>query len=374
MRHRTTLTALGEPFVNSDMVDIKQLAASNGLSVSLRSEKPNIWAEVLDRVAYIPVMYTSSSIEFQWAYQRGHGGNWQDISIVIYWNGNPAAVWPLSLAVKDGKALLNSHGLPVHPPLFADDCPGVSSKRITKICIDLADTIATEAGISTWESTESFADSSGFSDWHIESMSRGATCTITHDLFIDLHQSMEVIKRGFRKSYKSLVTSGLRNWSVGVLDTMDEAIWNQFSELHFKVSGRKTRSDETWAIHLNDIKQQQGFLVYLLNSAGKMDGGGFFNFTRDEGLYAVAAYNRALLDKPLGHIVQYRAIEELKNRGVRWYKIGIRPYRSEAPTPSDKEVSIGEFKQGFASHMFPRFGLRHPVSGSVIHQEQEELV
>lgn len=341
--------------------DIKQLAKSKGLSVSLRLEKPNIWAEVLDRAAYIPVMYTSSSIEFQWAYQRGHGGNWQDISILIYWNNNPVAVWPLSLAIKDGKAFLNSHGLPVHPPLFVEDCPDVSRKRIAKICIDIADTIAMKAGISLWESSESFADSNGFSDWHIESMSRGATCSITHDLFINLQPSMEVIKRGFRKSYKSLVTSGMRHWSVGVLDAADELIWNQFHALHFKVSGRKTRSDETWAIHLKDIKQQQGFLVYLFNGAGEMDGGGFFNFTQDEGLYAVAAYNRAHFDKPLGHIVQYRAIEELKNRGVRWYKLGVRPYRSEVPAPSDKEVSIGEFKQGFASHMFPRFYLHHPV-------------
>ena len=350
--------------------DIKQLATSHGLSVSLRSENPNIWAEVLDRVAYVPVMYTGSSIEFQWAYQRGHGGHWHDISIVIYWNSNPAAVWPLSLAIRDGKAFLNSHGLPVHPPLFADDCPDISRKRIAKICIDIADTIAMNAGIGIWESTESFADSNGFSQWHIESMSRGATCTIAHDLFINLQQSMELIKRGFRKSYKSLVTSGMRNWSVGVLETADEPIWNQFRELHFKASGRKTRSDETWAIHLEDIKQQRGFLVYLLNSEGEMDGGGFFNFTRDEGLYAVAAYNRALFDKPLGHIVQYRAIEELKNRGVRWYKIGVRPYRSETPAPSDKEISIGEFKQGFASHMFPRFALHHPVSQSEIHQDE----
>jgi FemAB family protein len=354
--------------------DIKQLALSKGLSVSLRSEIPNIWAEVLDRTAYVPVMYTSSSIEFQWAYQRGHGGIWQDISIIIYWNSSPVAVWPLSLAIKDGKTFLNSHGLPVHPPLFVADCPELSRKRITKICIDIADTIAMKSGANIWESTEAFNDSNGFSDWHIESMSRGATCTVKHDLFINLQQNMEVIKRGFRKSYKSLVTSGMRNWTVGVLDAADEMIWNQFSKLHFKVSGRKTRSDETWEIHLKDIKRQQGFLVYLLNSAGEMDGGGFFNFTQDEGMYSVAAYNRALFDKPLGHIVQYRAIEELKNRGVRWYKIGARPYRLELPSPSDKEISIGEFKQGFASHMFPRFGLLHPVSEASIYQAQERLV
>ena len=51
--------------------DIKQLATLNGLSVSLRTEKPNFWWEVLGRASYVPVMYTSSSVDFQLAYQRG---------------------------------------------------------------------------------------------------------------------------------------------------------------------------------------------------------------------------------------------------------------------------------------------------------------
>ena len=354
--------------------DIKQLATLNGLSVSLRTEKPNLWSEVLGRASYVPVLYTSSSMDFQLAYQRGHGGEWQDISIVINWNGNSVAVWPLSLSIIDGVTFISSHGLPVNPPLFTEDCLVVSRKRITKICINIADTIAIKMGVSMWESTESFVNKDGFSDWHIEAMSRDVSCSVTHDSFINLQQSMAEIKRGFRKSYKSLVTSGSKNWTVGVLDSSNEKLWNEFRELHLKAAGKKTRSDETWDIHLEVIKQGKGFLVYLLNSAGKMDGAGFFNFTRDEGLYSVAAYDRSLFDKPLGHTVQYRAIKELKDRGVRWYKLGLRPYQSEVPAPLDKEVAIGKFKQGFASHMLPRFGLRHVVGVSDNHQDQQEGV
>jgi len=82
---------------------------------------------------------------------------------------------------------------------------------------------------------------------------------------------------------------------------------------------------------------------------------------RDEGVYAVAAYDRSLFDKPLGHVVQYRAIEELKKRKVSWYKIGVRPYGSDNPRPTDKEIKIGEFKQGFSSHCFPHYRLIHRV-------------
>ena len=90
-----------------------------------------------------------------------------------------------------------------------------------------------------------------------------------------------------------------------------------------------------------------------------MVGGGFFRISCDEGVYSVGAYNRDFFDQPLGHVVQYCAIEEMKNRGIRWYKIGLRHYPTEVPSPTDKEIQIGEFKQGFASHLFPRFLLKH---------------
>lgn len=342
-------------------LDFKELAAAHEIEVGLRSECRDLWNVILAESSYAPVMYSANSIEFQWAYQRGHGGDWRDLSIVINWNNKLAAVWPLSLSERDGKAALSSHGLPVHPPLFVASCLPSTRKRIVKCCLELARTVAGEAGISSWESTESFSDSTGLSDWHIASMAQGAICAVTHDLFVELRQSMETIKSGFRKSYKSLVTSGMRHWDVCILDVADETVWDRFRDLHISVAGRKTRSDETWAIHHSDIAEQRAFLVYLLNNDGEMDGGGFFNFTRDEGLYAVAAYRRELFDKPLGHVVQYRAIEELKRREVRWYKLGVRPYRSDIPPPSDKEISIGEFKQGFASHMFPRYKLTHFV-------------
>lgn len=336
----------------------------DGFSMCFRSEITDTWNAVLNKTAYIPFSYTDTSIEFQSAYQRSHGGNWHDISVIIYWDSKPVAVWPLTLSVKNDRVLISSQGMPVQAPLYVDFCTSSSRKRISKSCLDIIDNLAKELNIFTWDSSESFNQSLGFSEWHTLAMSRGSTCSIYHDLFLNLQSSMDQIKSNFRKSYKSLITSGMKNWAIDVLNISNESIWDQFKALHLEVSGKKTRSDETWDIHFNDIKKQQGFLVYLLNNSGKMEGGGFFNFSRDEGLYAVGAYNRALFDKPLGHIVQYRAIQELKKRGVVWYKLGSRPYFSEKPEATEKEISIAEFKQGFASHILPRFILSHRFSGS----------
>ena len=83
-------------------------------------------------------------------------------------------------------------------------------------------------------------------------------------------------------------------------------------------------------------------------------GGGFFACSRDQGVYNVGAYDRALFSEPLGHVVQFRAIEEMKNRGLRWYKIGLRCYPQE-PNVNEKLVSIGEFMQGFSTHLYPQY-------------------
>ncbi len=347
-------------------------ASINGFVPVLRSQNEVTWNNVLLHCSYVPVTYTNSSIDFQFRYQQGHGGVWNDISIIINWDNKPVALWPLSLSKNHGVYRLSSHGLPVLPPLFASYCSNKVRQRVINYCLELAQMLGEKTGIATWESAESFLDMVGLSPWHIISRGHGATCTTTVDLFIDLRQGMVEIKAGFRKSYKSLVSSGLRHWKVCVLDSADENVWQRFQELHFKVAGRKTRSDETWNVHHRDIADQRAFLVYLVNADGEMDGGGFFNFTRDEGLYSVAAYKRELFDKPLGHLVQYRAIEEFKRRGVRWYKLGERPFRSDSPRPTDKEIAIGYFKHGFASHDFPCFRLTHYVTEAISVMKQGE--
>jgi len=338
------------------------ILASSGLSLRTRVDSKELWDETFSRLSYKSVAYTNASLDYQLAYQTGHGGNWQDISLIIFGDNKPEAIWPLSVSIKEGVAQLTSQGLPVLPPLFIAESPLITRKRIIKACLILANNIAIIRKISTWESGESFSNSIGMSEWHVQSMARDSLCHLVHELYLDLGLDIAEIKRNFRKSYKSLIVSGSKLWTVGVLDGQhDESLWQEFQNLHCIVSGRVTRSDETWMMQYQDIVCGRAFLVWLRNSAGEMVGGGLFNFTDDEGVYAVAAYDRTLFDKPLGHVVQYRAIEELKKRNINWYKIGVRSYASDNPKPTDKEISIGEFKQGFSSHCFPHYRLTHRV-------------
>lgn len=345
-----------------DLLDVTRLYASYGLTILLRNENRELWKQILHKCKYIPAAYTNMNIDFLFELQKGNGVAIQDLSAIIIWDNKPVAAWPLFISKSANEVCINCLDNRVLPPVIVDKCGISIEKKIIRACLDIVNQIALDNSINTWNSMESHGGGIGLSSWHTESMIRGAASSNQYELFIDMQLSIPEIKKQFRKSYKSLINAAQSLWTIGTLtNDTDESAWNEFKLLHAEVSGRKTRSDKTWAIHFADIQQQNSFLVYLRDATGRMVGAGFFNTTRDEGLYASGVYDRSLFDKPLGHIVQYYAIEELKKRGVSWYKLGPRSFSAQQPRPSEKEISIGEFKQGFATHTFPRFVLTHPV-------------
>jgi len=339
-----------------------------GIRPESRTGQRAQWDATLEQMPYIPVTYTNARIDYQLAYQQGHGGDWWDLSLVLIHDLRPCGVWPLTFSIKDGTPAMTSYGGPVLPPLFVDGLLEKTRKTLVKGCLDLIESLCRAGGVLKYESGESFqgASRAGVSDWHDQSMRLGACALLRHEMFVDLSMSLQDLKSRFRKSYKSLVTSGTRMWKVHVTAEADPIVWGEFRELHRSVSGRVTRSAESWDLQHQAIAARQSFLVSLRDNRGRLVGGGLFDCTRDEGEYSVGAYDRALFDKPLGHVVQYRAIEEMKARGLRWYKLGYRPYRGQDPQATDKEILIGEFKHGFATHVFPRYLLRaqHGAVGS----------
>jgi len=343
-----------------DNEKILSLASACGLDVRLRAKDCNVWSSTLANCTYIPFSYTNSSLDYQLAYFNGRVS---DHSLLIYWENKPIAVWPFFMEDLEGdeNSTSNKKDSLILPPIFICNCEFLIQKKIIKRCIFLCEEASKIFLRRSWSSQCSFDNQLGINYWHLELISMGAKVDLFYDLFVDLRPDIATIRKAFRKSYRSLITSGEKLWKVNVLDQFDEEIWSKFQNLHSEVAGRITKPKAAWDSHLNDIKNGTGFLIYLNDSAQKMVGAGFFNFSRDEALYSVAAYKRELFDKPLGHIVQYHAIVLLKKLGVTWYKVGSKPLKFESPKPSEKEISIGNFKQGFSSHTFPRFFLNHPV-------------
>ena len=180
---------------------------------------------------------------------------------------------------------------------------------------------------------------------------------VNYEMYVDLTMTVKEIRGFIRKSFRPLVSSGLKNWNVEVMDQYCDNTWAKFRELHKKVAGRVTRSIETWDIQHESIKSGDAFLVYVSGTDGVMVGGGYFDMSDYECNYSVGSYDRKLSDQPLGHMIQYQAILTAKEKGREIYYIGDRFYKVSPPDVNEKRVQISHFQQGFASQILPRIGL-----------------
>lgn len=323
-----------------------------GLSARPMAERPNDWDRVLELSGYAPVTHSRAMVRYQLGYISHQLALCVDASLVIYHDNRPVAVWPLSLRRLESGWELGSNEGSVLPPLFIAGLGSRVLKSLTAGMIVFIHKLCKEYGMSEWRGVESFRGQYGASPWHCQLMENGAQAKLSHELYVDLSLDIADIKANLRKSYKSLLTSGLKLWSVNRLYREQSAAFEEFRELHKQVAGRVTRHIDTWDEQERAIQEGAALLIFLRSDAGNMVGGGLFHISGHEGMYAVGVYDRNLFDKPLGHLVQMRAIEEMKAMGMRWYKIGERLYPGDLPAPTEKELGIAHFKEGFATHVF----------------------
>ncbi len=59
-----------------------------------------------------------------------------------------------------------------------------------------------------------------------------------------------------------------------------------------------------------------------------------------------------MFDKPISHGVQMKAIETLKEKGCKTYLLGKKMTSIDENIPTEKELSITKFKEGFAGYVF----------------------
>ncbi|MAI14373.1 MAG: hypothetical protein CMM15_10175 [Rhodospirillaceae bacterium] len=161
-------------------------------------------------------------------------------------------------------------------------------------------------------------------------------------------------KKFIRKSYRSLINSGLKIWKSFVADekTINKEFWDKFIELHFQSAGRKTRSEETWNYQFELIKKNLAFSVGLFDPfSGTMVGCAFYQHNHSQAYYMVGAYDRSLFDKPIGHVVQWIALNYALKKGLTeiCYLNEIKFNVSEFFT--EKEQRIQFFKLGFCNEV-----------------------
>jgi FemAB family protein len=304
------------------------------------------WNYVLSHSGEHSTYYLLNNINYFIAYL---GKNTVNLSFVLYENQKAVGVFPLFAYRDNDKWVLSANGSDILEPLFVNNIGKKTKKRLEKSLVIVIIEMSKFLNITHNKISAGFEN---ISTWYFLWLQDAKEEFITHHVFVDLRKDLGEIKLGFRRRYKPLVNKALTTWSIEVCNKIDiKNDFKAFRQLHIEAAGRETRSKKSWDIQLQKISDDEMFMVTVKNN-GVLIGGGLFTYTKTMGIYAVGAYKRELFDKPIGHGVQMKAIEFLKEKGCLWYEIGQRYYLVDKTKPTEKELSISYFKEGFATHRF----------------------
>jgi FemAB family protein len=322
-----------------------------GCIAKFRHQAETEWQQVLAISDFHGLVESDHNVEYELAYFAPP--RCVDCSLVFYSkNYEPCAVLVLYLIEINGISYFSLAGRPIEPILFASNVKMKDRKRISKSLIRVLCDFSNNNNLGEFTCHGYNSDSGrSIDEWYGACAQYCDQIALNHQIYIDLHKSLDEIRSSFRKSYKPLIGKAEKLWESAVLGPKEitSEIWGEFKKLHFVVAGqRNTRSEKSWASQLLHIRSGKAFLITLRDGNHNLVGGGFFYYTRDHGSYATAAYDRSLFDKPLGHLTQWLAIKELKRLGVKLYTIGWLPFENSLPKPSKKDFSIGLFKSGFS--------------------------
>ncbi len=315
---------------------------------------PELWDEIIQSGVEVSTAYTRQIVEYQSQYAREKARQFIDLSGVLEHKGTPVGVWPLNIQQsEEGAWACTTNGGPVRPPIFRSGTGKSVVKEVTDQAIDGVEKLCQRLGIRSWKSY-SVSPLAGIGFWHRRLMEKGAKCSVEHELYVNLSLSLESIRESVRSSYKSLINKGLKQWERQFhYGEVDGGVFAEFREFHQRISGRVTRSVETWNCQERAIREKAALLITLRDGEKRLVGGGLFHLSPTQAHYAVGVYDRELFDLPLGHVVQASAIEYLQSIKKRWYLVGLRLYPGDDPAPNPKELSICYFKEGFATDFFP---------------------
>ncbi|RED18285.1 FemAB family protein [Pontivivens insulae] len=327
-----------------------------------RTDNSDLWSETYSKLAFRPYALETEVMEYFRVAMVSETYSCTDHSIILLSEGKPCGLWSIQALEGSDKVQLISNGVAVAHPEFLPATPQRARKSIIRALIaglqelvDKGATVKCSSRMLPWQ-----ADS-GLGPWHEALANITGRPLPRHHMFVELSQPFNTLRSSFRKSYKPLINRGLRTWAPFLMtsQTADRAVWDSFQAFHVETAGRQTRSQTTWDMQFDFIKSDKAFLVGLRNPANNaLVGAGLFTHSPDEAAYSSGVYNRDLFDKPLGHVVQTIAIQEMQRRGLKWYAIGDRLFDFDKDWASAKEVSISDFKAGFASRLTPGFEFR----------------
>ncbi|MFA4941237.1 MAG: GNAT family N-acetyltransferase [Patescibacteria group bacterium] len=233
------------------------------------------------------------------------------------------------------------------------DAPIASNKKVQKKIFGIIDEIARENKVSQIKFAVDVFSGERFNYLMQYGYLNSSILTYIFDLSQDLLLSC-------RKGHKSDIKTALKNKDFKTFfvdkNNPSEKLFREYIELHHKCSGRVTRSQITFDMQFEKIKTGKAFLVGL-EYDGKNVAYVYFEYNADKAIYASTADDPDYDKLQLYHILVFKAMEYLKEKGARAVDTG------QPSCPSSqfdyyidkKQENIALFKRGFGGYFKENF-------------------
>jgi FemAB family protein len=291
-------------------------------------------------------LYSSLSNEFYTEYFLSHNSKFEDISCIIFDEKQAYCLIGMTIDIcRDNAITLGFYGLPSYYQEYKELSTS-QKKQVQKLLGKYIEDTIFSLGVNKII----FLDANpSLSPMALALLKKGCSPSIKLMQNIDLNQSMSDIRKGFRKGHKAAINWAIKNINARILSSKDIS-WSdmeKFRNLHIQASGRETRSEKTWRIQHDMIKNNEAFAVF-----GDKDGilvtAALFQYSNKSCYYSISASNRKLFDKPISHILIWKAIEQAKLLNCKIFEVGEQVYDSEN---RKKESNIADFKRGFGGNI-----------------------
>ena len=306
----------------------------------------DLWYQLFLENDYQYPLYQPWNLEYYRAYAEN--SEFKDTSFVITENKTPVLGVRATVTVNpNGESEVSCFGLPL---LYIENrCIDKSQRQgAYKILRDWLDNLL-EIYPKCSIVYQDFLTSNSLSVVGEYLMESGSQAKLYFSRVIDLSSPEVELHSQIRKSYKNLINWGKKNLVIRILDekTIKLEDIELFRQLHQHVSGRKTRSHQTWNLQYQMIYHKEAFAI-MGEFEGDLVTAALFPYSSKYCYYGVSVSRRELFDKPLSHALIWSAMQYAKQQGCHFFELGSQLYSNQGdPIPNKKELNISTFKRGF---------------------------
>lgn len=342
--------------------DISHNARSGDLKIISKGHKSfaSLWGEFSD-TNKIPISCSLAWLDFCKKILRVN--LIKDLSFVVSEGNEPLSIVPLIMEKGPyGKQFSVKDGYLLKAPVFAPNMPNRSKKKIEKTVFSHIEESARKEGVCLHRAL--------IDPMFIIDDIRHYNYLLKFDYLdssiltgiIDLQMPKDAVWANLRKSYRPLINREMKKYEGLTLDSQSISIesFSEFKKLYLLASDRQVYDDSEWGMLYEMIKEDQGMLA-LARLNNETIGACLFNHLNGKAYYSFSA-NHPLYEKKyfISHLLIWKAIEYYLERNFKFLELGWQFYRGQLlGNPSDKEINISHFKNGFGGFSFPLYrGIR----------------